>query len=200
MRILLVDDHALFRRGLRMMLAELIPEAELQEVESCEAMSQLECVQFDVVLLDLNMPGAGGLQALELAKARFPCSKVLVVSGEEQPSVIRSVLEMGAAGFLPKTSNPDIMLSALRIVLSGGVYVPAQAISSGSEVVMDRLTERQRSVLRLALKGMPNKLIGRELGLSEGTVKSHLSAAFRTMDVRNRTEALYAIAKSGSRI
>ncbi|MGB3066963.1 MAG: response regulator transcription factor [Ottowia sp.] len=200
MRILLVDDHALFRRGLRMMLAELMPEAQLHEVESCEALPQLEGVPFDMVLLDLNMPGAGGLQALELTKAHFPASKVLVVSGEEQPSVIRGVLEMGAAGFLPKTASPEIMMGALRIVLSGGVYVPAQAIASGSEVVLDRLTERQRAVLRLALKGMPNKLIGRELGLSEGTVKSHLSAAFRTMDVRNRTEALYAIAKSGARI
>ncbi|WP_423458283.1 LuxR C-terminal-related transcriptional regulator [Ottowia sp. VDI28] len=114
--------------------------------------------------------------------------------------MIRGVLEMGAAGFLPKTASPEIMMGALRIVLSGGVYVPAQAIASGSEMVLDRLTERQRAVLRLALKGMPNKLIGRELGLSEGTVKSHLSAAFRTMDVRNRTEALYAIAKSGARI
>ncbi len=183
-----------------MMLSELMPEAQLHEVESCEALAQLQCVPFDLVLLDLNMPGAGGLQALELTKAQFPTSKVLVVSGEEQPSVIRGVLEGGAAGFLPKTSSPEIMMGALRIVLLGGVYVPAEAMASGQAVVMDRLTARQRAVLRLALKGMPNKLIGRELGLSEGTIKSHLSAAFRTLDVRNRTEALYAIAKSGARI
>lgn len=200
MRILLVDDHTLFRRGMRMMLTELMPEAQLYEADSCDALAQFDGEAFDAVLLDLNMPGAGGLQALELTKAYFPASTVMVVSGEEQPGVIRSVIERGATGFLPKTANPETMMGALRIVLAGGVYLPAQAINFGNAVSINRLTERQRAVLRLALKGVPNKLIGRELGLSEGTVKSHLSAAFRLLDVRNRTEALYVVAQSGLRI
>jgi DNA-binding NarL/FixJ family response regulator len=204
LHILLVDDHALFRRGLRMMLAELMPQAQLQEAESCEALSRFEGLSFDVVLLDLNMPdtGVGELRALEIAKARFPSSRVLVVSGEEQPSLIRAAIEKGAVGFLPKTVSPEIMMGALHIVLSGGVYVPEQVVVApdAGASVLDRLTERQRSVLRMALKGTPNKMIGRELDLSEGTVKSHLSAAFRTMDVRNRTEALYAVAKLGWRV
>ena len=183
-----------------MMLTELMPEAQLYEADSCDALAQFDGEAFDAVLLDLNMPGAGGLQALELTKAYFPASTVMVVSGEEQPGVIRSVIERGAAGFLPKTANPETMMGALRIVLAGGVYLPAQAINFGNAVSINRLTERQRAVLRLALKGVPNKLIGRELGLSEGTVKSHLSAAFRLLDVRNRTEALYVVAQSGLRI
>jgi DNA-binding NarL/FixJ family response regulator len=204
LRILLVDDHALFRHGLRMVLAEMLPQAELYEAESCEGLARFEGLSFDVVLLDLNLPGIKGAQALEWTKGRFPASKVLVVSGEEQPGLIRVALEMGAAGFLPKTANSEVMMAALRIVLEGEVYVPVQAMSgvTGGAAAdgIDRLTERQREVLRMALKGVPNKLIGRDLGLSEGTVKSHLSAAFRAMDVRNRTEALYAIAKSGLRI
>ncbi|MCA0326424.1 MAG: response regulator transcription factor [Proteobacteria bacterium] len=198
MRILLIDDHTLFRRGLRLMLGELMPEAQVYESDSCEGMAQFESMAFELVLLDLNMPGTAGLNALDVIKNYFPTSAVLVVSGEEQPSIIRSTIDKGAAGFLPKAANPDTMMGALRIVLSGGVYVPAQALAAAPAVPLDRLTERQRTVLKLALKGTPNKLIARELGLSEGTVKSHLSAAFRSLDVRNRTEALYAVAQSGS--
>ena len=199
MRVLLIDDHTLFRRGLRLMLRELVPEADVSEADSCAGAIDLAASPFELILLDLNMPGMHGLGALHTIKQVFSACPVVVVSGEESPSLIRAAIHDGAAGFIPKTSEPEVMQSALRVVLARGVYVPADALNTqcGS---LEGLTPRQIEVLRRALKGTPNKLIARELGISEGTVKSHLSTTFRAMNVRNRTEALYFAAHSGFKL
>lgn len=207
--VLLIDDHALFRRGLRLMLRELFPEVDVSEAESCAEATGMREELFDLIFLDLNMPGVHGDQGLEVIKLSFPGCPVVVVSGEEDANVIRSAVACGAAGFVPKTARPEVMLGALQLILAGGVYLPPQVLCSSngraeahpeSRSPLGALTDRQIEVLRKALKGAPNKVIARELDISEGTVKSHLSAAFRALDVRNRTEALYSAAKLGLRL
>ena len=199
MRVLLIDDHALFRRGLRLMLRELMPEADVTEADSCATAIDMADDAFDLVLLDLNLPGMQGLSALNVIRPVFHQCPVVVVSGEENPGLIRATIQDGAAGFIPKTSEPEVMQAALRVVLARGVYVPAHALGTATGS-LEGLTPRQLEVLRRALKGTPNKLIARELNISEGTVKSHLSATFRAIQVRNRTEALYFAAHSGFKL
>lgn len=199
MRVMLIDDHALFRRGLRLMLRELMPEADVSEADSCAAAIDMADSAFDLVLLDLNMPGMQGLSALDAIKPVFKQCPVVVVSGEDSPTLIRTAIQDGAAGFIPKTSEPEVMQAALRVVLARGVYVPADALGAQTGS-LESLTPRQLEVLRRALKGTPNKLIARELNISEGTVKSHLSATFRAINARNRTEALYFAAHSGFKL
>jgi DNA-binding NarL/FixJ family response regulator len=207
-RILIVDDHALFRQGLRFLLRDLDAELEIAEAGDCTQAIALAAEPFNLVLLDLHMPGIAGLQALEAVRQAFESSRIVVLSGEEDPRQVRKAIEGGAAGFIPKSSKPEVLLSALRLVLSDGVYLPKVALErvdeppadnagAAGERLRETLSERQLDVLRKAVQGKANKVIARELGISEGTVKAHLSAAFRALGVHNRTEAVYAAARSG---
>ncbi len=216
MRILLIDDHTLFRRGLRLMLADLAPNLDISEAASCAEALALQGEVFELVLLDINMPGRTGLDGLLSIKQVFPDAYVVLLSGEEGARTVRSAIDQGAAGFIPKTSSPEIMIRALQLVLDNGIYLPPQVLMSqdserqaigkdrspGQPVSaeMAAMTERQRTVLKLALKGSPNKVIARALAISEGTVKSHLSTAFRMLNVHNRTEALYRVAQIGESV
>ncbi len=204
--VLLIDDHALFRRGLRLMLREVFPTIDVSEAGGCDAAAGMQDQIFDLIFLDWNMPGVQGEPALNAIKLTFPACPVVVISGEEDAGVIRAAVACGAAGFVPKSAQPEVMLGALQLILAGGVYLPPQVLGPGtrrpdsnpeSQSPLNTLTDRQIEVLRKALKGAPNKVIARELDISEGTVKSHLSSAFRVLDVRNRTEALYAAARLG---
>lgn len=204
MKILLADDHDLFRAGLGMVLNELGPAIELRQAANLT--DAIHCAQaepdLDLALLDINMPAMDGVVGLQQFRTRFPEIPVVIVSGSDELADVQQMLGHGAAGFIHKSTAPVVMLSALRLVLSGGVYVPLQAMgqasakkaspatqSSGWE---NKLTVRQTEVLHLLALGKPNKLIARELKLSEGTVKIHLSAIFRVLDVNNRTEAVLA--------
>jgi DNA-binding NarL/FixJ family response regulator len=209
MRILIVDDHALFRQGLRFLLRDLDAKLEISEAGDCPQAVALGAEPFDVVLLDLHMPGVAGLAALEAVRQAFEASRIVVLSGEEDPRQIRRAIDAGAVGFIPKSATPEVLLSALRLVLADGIYLPTVALrgvddpaaAAPSEMTSDRLretlSERQVDVLQKAVQGKANKVIARELGISEGTVKAHLSAAFRALGVHNRTEAVYAAARSG---
>ena len=209
MRILIVDDHALFRQGLRFLLRDLDAELEISEAGDCAQAIALGAQPFDVVLLDLHMPGVAGLAALEAVRQEFEASRIVVLSGEEDPRQIRRAIDAGAVGFIPKSATPEVLLGALRLVLADGIYLPTVALRGVDEpgapesggMTNDRLretlSERQVDVLQKAVQGKANKVIARELGISEGTVKAHLSAAFRALGVHNRTEAVYAAARSG---
>jgi len=209
MRILIVDDHALFRQGLRFLLRDLDAELEISEAGDCAQALGLGAQPFDVVLLDLHMPGVAGLAALEAMRQAFEASRIVVLSGEEDPRQIRRAIDAGAVGFIPKSATPEVLLGALRLVLADGIYLPTVALRGVDErsavessvMTNDRLrealSERQVDVLQKAVQGKANKVIARELGISEGTVKAHLSAAFRALGVHNRTEAVYAAARSG---
>jgi DNA-binding NarL/FixJ family response regulator len=209
LRVLLVDDHALFRRGLQLMLRELVEGVEVFEAESCAQAATFVDKNIEIVLLDLEMPGCNGLEALGMIKAAFEQSAVLVISAEESSAVIREAVECGASGFVPKSAKPAVMMSALRLVLDNGIYLPPQVLNAapvagaaelhGAATLLG-LTDRQMEVLRLALRGAPNKVIARQLDVAEGTVKAHLSTAYRLLNVHNRTEALYCAAKLGLQI
>lgn len=199
MHLLLADDHALFREGFGLLLKQL--EADLRVTEACGFDGALACAQaepdLDIALLDLNMPGMNGVEGIARFREQISDVPVVVISASEDAADIRQMLDAGAAGYIPKSSSSQVMLSALRLVLAGGVYVPvdilrdmdAQAEPLRKHRHGVQLTERQLDVLRLIIQGKPNKIIARELQLSEGTVKIHLASIYRALNVSNRTEA-----------
>ena len=204
MKILLADDHDLFRAGLSLVLKELDADLSLLQAASLSAALTVADTHSDInlALLDLNMPEMEGARGLVQFRERFPAIPAVIVSASDDLAAVRAVLAAGASGFIHKSTAPQVMLSALRLVLAGGVYIPsyalgeARAADAGSPrktlSVAGGLTTRQLEVLRLLAAGKPNKLIARELDLSEGTVKIHLSAIFRVLEVNNRTEAVLA--------
>jgi DNA-binding NarL/FixJ family response regulator len=219
MKILIADDHRLVIEAVKAKLSELGTDIEFVLAMSVDELLAGASDDLDLAMIDLNMPGAEGQAHIDEIRRRHPAVPVIVLSGYEDPAVMRSALERGVLGFIPKAYSPEVMLSAVRLVLAGGVYVPpmmlaslppgvvaglphvgsaAPAASGGGassqtlEHLRNVLTERQVEVLQLLSQGKPNKLIGRALGISEGTVKIHLAAIFRALNVRNRTEAVVA--------
>lgn len=219
MRILIADDHRLIVEGVKLKLAELGAGTEfvmaMDMAELREAIHAPEAPSLSLALIDLAMPGVQGSEHLAEVIEHLPNVPVMVLSGSEDGALMKSLLAMGVQGFIPKAYSPDVMLSAVRLVLAGGVYVPplllqervdgavptpppasAAQMAPGADSLEERLrkllTERQIDVLRLLSQGKPNKLIARDLGISEGTVKIHLAAIFRALNVRNRVEAVVA--------
>jgi DNA-binding NarL/FixJ family response regulator len=214
MKMLLVDDHPLLRGGMRFLLRSLDAGLEMDEASNCtEALELAAARSYDLVLLDLNMPGLNGLDALDALRDAVPGTPLVVLSGEEDPHVVRAAIERGAMGFIPKSSTPEVLVQALRLVLAHGVYLPqavleaahaarspAPAAPRNAPTTLPGLTPRQMEVLRCVIRGKSNKVIARELELSEGTVKAHLSAVFQVLGVHSRTEAVYAAANLGLRL
>lgn len=197
MRVLIADDHPMVRDALARTVHELEPAAEVQQAGDFDSLLRLALEgSADLVLLDLNMPGMGGIAGLQRLRARLPTIPVVVASGQDDAATIRAVLAAGAAGFIPKSERPEVLLGALRLVLAGGVYVPPRSLDAPPPAAVSPagaaglLTPRQRDVLRAMSHGQPNKLIARELGLTEGTVKIHIAAILRALQARNRTEAV----------
>jgi DNA-binding NarL/FixJ family response regulator len=214
-RALVVDDHPLIQEAVSSILARLEPHVTIDVANDCEHGLDLagRGAEPDLVLLDLNLPGLSGIPALKLWRAKFPSVPVIVLSAAGDQQIVLAAMGAGAAGFIPKSSSNEVMLSAVRLVLAGGKYVPAEAISrSGriydapsrprqrsSPVSIETLglTTRQIEVLRLIAKGASNKVISRELGLAERTVKAHVTAVFRALKVSSRTRAAIEAAKLG---
>ena len=209
MKILIADDHQLVVEAVKGKLAKIADEVDFVTAMTLVELQAAEVDACDLALVDIGMPGAEGLKHIFQLRERCPSLPVIVLSGTADVNLMRESLDFGALGFIPKAYSSDVMLSAVRLVLAGGVYVPPallvpmQTISSqanhasmDSAVSMDAvrqsLTARQMEVLSLLSQGKPNKLIGRDLGISEGTVKIHLAAIFRALNVRNRTEAVVA--------
>lgn len=208
MRILLVDDHALIREGMKFLLGDIDETIELDEAGNCdEALAHAAERAYDLVLLDLKMPGTQGMDALTLFREHHPDLPIVILSGEGTPHLVRETIESGCMGFIPKTSTPQVFAQALKLVLAGGVYLPPDVLEpsrledhSGGHTrsgAIVGLSHRQLQVLRCVIEGKPNKVIARELDVSEHTVKAHLSVVYRVLDVHNRTEAVYAAAKLG---
>lgn len=212
MRILVCDDHAIFRAGLRGVLGELSAEADLLEAADVEQALALVNAHpdTDLVLLDLHMPGTDGRTGLRQLRAAQPALPVVIVSATDDPAEMRRVLEAGASGFIPKASTSAELLAALRLVIAGGVYVPraalaAPAAAAGSSAARREqrreragtLTARQVEVLSLMARGLTNREICDVLEIREGTVKTHIAAIFETLEVTNRTEAAVAARELG---
>jgi DNA-binding NarL/FixJ family response regulator len=215
MKVLIADDHRLIIEGVRIKLAELDPDVQAVVAMNLDELDRAvaeHADSLDLALVDIAMPGTQGFQHVARLRAEAPALPVIVLSGSEDAELMRSLIELGVLGFIPKAYSPDVMLSAIRLVLAGGIYIPplllANAQSQGwqpSEAqapppnatrsvdgLRSLLTERQIDVMRLLSQGKPNKLIARDLGISEGTVKIHLAAIFRALNVRNRVEAVVA--------
>lgn len=207
MRILLADDHSLFREGLLHVLKELGTEPDV--VQAADYPGAIETAErnpdLDLALLDLNMPGMDGLTGVRTFRNKFPLLPVIVLSASESPDDVKHALDSGVLGYIPKSATAPVMLSAIKLVLAGGVYLPslllgheavigdhapARAPSEAQRSNTRGLTERQLQVLALLAEGKPNKLIARTLDITEGTVKIHLAAIFQALGVRNRTEAV----------
>lgn len=208
MLILLADDHELVREGLKHTLTGLSPDVTFLEASTATEVIDtiFEHTGIDLLLLDLVMPGSNGFQLLKRICDSNPDLPVVVLSAADDPAQMRKALDVGASGFISKSGNAEVMLSALRLILAGGIYVPpdmlkpypdndprAQEIVAESTGASDPqtpvLTARQRQVLEKLGQGKSNKQIARELDLSENTVKIHVTGVLRALGVDNRTQA-----------
>lgn len=211
MKILIADDHELFRDGLRHVLDQL--GSPLTIVEASDFQQAVEAVEretdIDIVLLDLTMPGMTWNEGLQRLKELLPDTvPVIVLSASDDRRHVLQAVNMGAAGFIPKTSSSRVMLSALKLVLSGGVYLPPALLEQvnqhgdglgpiTTDSTVSFLTPRQREVLTLLGQGKSNKEIARVLQLAEGTVKLHVTAILKALNVNNRTRAVVAASQLG---
>lgn len=214
MKILVADNHAVFRVGLVYLLQKLDSEVEILEASDySEALAIAERESdIDLILIDLLMPGIDGFNGVSGIRDRAKSVPIIVVSARENPADVQASLDHGAMGYLPKSSSSDVTLNAIRLVMSGGMYLPSALLghdSTGGADVMEtslsqprlsdqvsrRLTRRQRDVMRLLALGRSNKAIAQELELAEGTVKVHVSAIFKALNVTNRTEAVIVAGK-----
>lgn len=193
MKILLVDDHALFRAGLRLLLRAIRPDATVLEAGSIAEGVALAQSQSDlqVCLLDLVLRTESGLTALAQLKETAPEMAIVVVSGAEDLGTIRRCIDAGAMSYIPKSLPPEILTEALNSVLRGQLYLPEQVLEAGKLAApAPKFTPRQLEVLRYLNRGWTTKAICREMQLSEHTVKEHIALIFQALGVHNRTEAV----------
>lgn len=214
MKYLIVDDHALITGALTMLLEDRDPEAEVHTAATADEALALADREgdADLLILDLSLPGVTGTELMEEIVRRQPMLKILIVSGMADQEAIMRVLQLGAAGFVPKSLDTDMLSGAIDFVLKGGVFIPSKLLTESqkdgfftrtaarlkpAEAEPPHLTDRQRDVLAQLAKGAPIKRICRELDLSEGTVKTHVAAIYRAFGASNRTEALIAARRAG---
>ena len=201
MKILVVDDHALVREGLRQVLKGLEEPLDVLQAGTCAqafALAQTHA-DLDLVLLDYHLPDMNGLEALAVFGQRHPELPIVLLSGSANVQIMRQVLQSGAAGFVTKSCVSDELLRAVRSVLGGNIYMPQELSNDSVEAEPGRpvLTQRQELVLRCLLDGLPNRDIAEQLKVSEETVKTHVAAILRHFEVQNRTQAVVAAARSG---
>jgi DNA-binding NarL/FixJ family response regulator len=194
-RVLIADDHPLYCDALRAVVPQACPDAQISEASSQEEV--LAAVaggrRFDLVLLDLTLPGANGLSCLMALRAAAPATPIVVVSAVGDPKVMQDAIMGGASAFIPKSAPSLVLVNALRVIVAGGTYMPTgivAALRGGAAVpIQGELTLRQRRVLELLSAGLSNKRIARALEISEITVKAHVTAIFRKLGVTNRVQA-----------
>lgn len=206
MQILLIDDHSLFRDALALLIAHRFPDISVLHAGSLEEARRTIAGEpaLRLALLDLALPDSRGIDAVHTLKTMAEHVTVVVVSADERPETVLAAIDAGAAGFIPKTARKAMLEEALETVLDARVFLPPQAITDLAPLhphddTLD-FSPRQRDVLRLLIEGKPNKTICRELDLSESTVKTHLAAIFRKLDVASRTQAVLAAARLGLRL
>lgn len=221
MKILVVDDHPLVLEALRAVLNQLDASVDVFDAANADQAGQLvsQHSDADLLLLDLGLPGADGFSVLAELRRAHPTIPVVVLSGSESRDDMTRALDLGAMGYIPKSCSNDVLIGALRLVLSGGLYVPPamllrasgapSAPSSPAEPPMAArppgsgrpealgLTPRQSEVLALVLQGLPNKIICRRLGLAEPTVKVHMQAVLRALQADNRVQAVIEASRRG---
>lgn len=240
MKFLVADDHELIRQGVKGLLRGLDPDAVFDEADTWETLASIAKpdADHDLAIVDLHMPGMTGASSLQNLLKANPALPVVVLSAEESPDEMRAVLAAGALGFVPKRQPASVMLKAIELVLSGGAYVPMEALSllgnreaatatmepastasaasttaqatasappeaepivrvealqPHQQHLLENLSPRQQEIMRLVHRGWTNKMIARDLGVAEGTIKVHLSVIFRALGVHNRATAIAVI-------
>jgi len=207
-KILVVDDHALVREGLRQVLKILDENVEVLETENCAGAFELaqQHPDIDLILLDYHLPDMNGLEALDTLGRKHPELPVLVLSGSANQQIAQQVLRSGASGYINKSGASEELIHAIERVLNGDIYHPEDLLTQpgsqheGKVDVKPPLTKRQERVLRGLIDGLPNRDISAQLHVSEQTVKTHVAAILRYFDAQNRTQAVVAAARSGYRI
>ena len=216
MEILVVDDHVLIREALRGVLKEVKSDAIVFEASNCSQAMQViaEHPGLKLILLDLNLPDRDGFSVLTELGERYPTISVVVLSAQQDRGSVVRALDLGALGFIPKSGQREVMLSALQLVFAGGIYIPPEILARDEPLALQHdekpaakrpsvspvdigLTERQVDVLALMMQGKSNKAICRVLNLAEPTVKNHVTAILKALDVSNRTEAVIAVGELG---
>lgn len=218
MKILIADDHELFLKGLEMILHDHDPKTELVTAKNYnEIFSIIEKNKnFDLVLTDLAMPGAKWLEAIQRIHTTLPDTPIIILSAVFDKEIVQKTIEIGAAGYIPKTSSNAVIIGAVTLVLSGGVYIPPELLQDTNQNEFNLLKQvenmppaqdvsekvkilspRQIDVIRLISQGKSNKQIAYELGLTEGTVKLHVTAILKLLNVYNRTGAVVEATKLG---
>ena len=211
MNILSVDDHPLFREAIKGVLQQLSPDSiQIIEAASCEEALEFcaEHTDLDLIVLDFELPGINGLTGLSQIRDLQPAIPIVMISATEERSTIMQAIEQGAKGFIPKSSSAKVILSALKLVLSGGVYLPMAVMDvaiprktiTQQKSKLDcnfKLTPKQTAVLQILALGKTNKEIALHLGMAENTVRVHVRAILSFLGVANRTEAGYAASQSG---
>jgi two-component system nitrate/nitrite response regulator NarL len=206
MNVLIVDDHPIVAEYLRVAAARAMPEATVRTAHTLEdALASMSANPAQLVLLDLGLPGCGGIESLLRFRGAHPEARVVVITSEDASVVIRGALAAGAAGFIPKTAGPQLMVNALRLVAEGGRYVPPEIL--GSELpptshddgtTPGMLTERQREVLRQILQGRTIAQAAQELGIAEATAKHHALAVYAAYGVSSRADLILAATRQGT--
>lgn len=204
-RIIIVDDHPLFRDAMRLSIAPALPDATIDEAGSLdEALAKLDLEpDYDLVLLDLKMPGVQGLSGLAYLRAQYAGIAVGIVSGQEDPAIMRRALALGASGFIPKSTPAEAIRRAVKSILDGEVWAPVAASAATPEEQeiddlsrrLATLTPQQVRVLMMLREGLLNKQIAYGLNVSEATVKAHVSAILLKLNVDSRTQAVIAAGK-----
>jgi len=201
-RVLIADDHPLYCEALRAVVPQACPDAEIREAASqAEVLAAVTSdAAFDLVLLDLNLPGASGFSCLSAVRRVAPLTPVVVISAVDDARTMQEVILGGANAYVPKSAPRQVLINAIRAILAGGTYMPAEVVAalrqSHSQAreepapARDELTLRQRRVLELLSQGLSNKQIARTLAISEITVKAHVSSIFRKLGVTNRVQAV----------
>jgi DNA-binding NarL/FixJ family response regulator len=208
LNLLVVDDHPLIREAVRHVVAGLDEAVTVLSASDCEQGFALAALdpEPELLLLDFNLRGLSGVPAIKAWRSRFPALPVVVLSSAEDRATVLAAMGAGAAGFIPKSSSNEVMLSALRLVLAGGKYLPAEVLAAPQGAALRPaaasleslgLSPRQLEVLTLVAEGKPNKIICDELGLAERTVKAHVTEVLRALGVSSRTQAALAAARLG---
>jgi DNA-binding NarL/FixJ family response regulator len=212
LKLLVVEDHALVREGLVGLLAQLETDVEITGKADFESALEIldDDEDFDLILLDLAMPGIDGFAGLDILRRGFPAIPVAVVSAFDDLPTVTRVLNLGASGFIPKAFSGEELLAAVREVLDGNIFQPSHSAGACLDSVPPTppsqfsvqpaeigLTDRQSQVLALMVRGLSNRDIAEQLALSEGTVKIHATAIFKTLGVTSRTQALVTVSRYG---
>lgn len=201
-RLLLVDDHTLFRTGLRLIVQDHPQVAHIDEAGSIAQACELRLAPLDLILLDIQLPGMSGLDGMRPLRQVYPKARIVLVSASVAPDAVQEARSRGADGFLPKSASGEDIMEAIGCALAGQPFFPVLGTVAAATAPLraadaPSLTARQLDVLTLLCAGKPNKVIARDLGLSENTVRVHVAAIFAQLGVNSRSAALLAAQRLG---